>query len=107
MGQTAILVPGTDRWRDVAACRDTSPDLFFPIGSTGVALDQIDEAKQVCRSCEAQDECLEYALVSNQDSGVWGGASEDERRQIRKARRAAARAAAAALETEPRAAATA
>ena len=38
-------------WRDQASCRDTSPELFFPIGTTGLALDQIDAAKQVCDEC--------------------------------------------------------
>ena len=37
-----------DDWRDQAACRDTDPDLFFPIGSTGPAIEQIDAAKTVC-----------------------------------------------------------
>ena len=86
------LVPGADRWRDEAACRDTSPDLFFPIGTTGPALDQIAEAKLVCDDCLVQQECLEFALLTNQDSGVWGGLSEEERRAIRKARREARRA---------------
>ena len=72
-------------WRDRAACRDTEPDLFFPIGSTGPALDQIEAAKAVCRMCDAQDMCLEFALATNQESGVWGGTSEDERRKLRKA----------------------
>ena len=71
-----------DDWRDVALCRDTDPDLFFPVGTTGI--EQIENAKAVCRQCEAQAPCLEYALASNQDSGVWGGTSEEERRQLRK-----------------------
>lgn len=75
----------TDDWRDQAACRDTDPDLFFPIGTTGMALDQIEFAKSVCQSCAAQEPCLEFALATNQESGVWGGASEDERRKLRKA----------------------
>jgi len=72
-------------WRAAAACRDTDPDLFFPIGTTGPAIDQIDAAKQVCQQCEAQAPCLEFALATNQESGVWGGTSEEERRKLRKA----------------------
>jgi WhiB family redox-sensing transcriptional regulator len=72
-------------WRDLAACRDTSPDLFFPVGTTGPAIEQIAEAKAVCATCEAQAPCLEFALVTNQDSGVWGGTSEEERRKLRRA----------------------
>ena len=74
-----------DDWRDQAACRDTDPDLFFPIGSTGPAIEQIDSAKAVCQQCEAQQACLEFALVTNQESGIWGGTSEEERRKLRKA----------------------
>lgn len=72
-------------WRDVAACRDTDPDLFFPVGTTGPALDQIAAAKAVCNACPGQSACLEFALATNQESGVWGGTSEEERRALRKA----------------------
>jgi WhiB family redox-sensing transcriptional regulator len=75
----------TGDWRKHAACRDTDPDLFFPIGTTGTAIEQIEAAKAVCRQCEAQDPCLEFALATNQESGVWGGTSEEERRKLRKA----------------------
>jgi WhiB family redox-sensing transcriptional regulator len=36
-------------WRHHAACREVDPELFFPIGNTGPALLQIEEAKRVCR----------------------------------------------------------
>jgi WhiB family transcriptional regulator, redox-sensing transcriptional regulator len=71
-------------WRYEAACRDTDPDLFFPIGTTGPAIEQIDAAKSVCGNCQAQESCLEFALATNQESGVWGGTSEEERRKLRK-----------------------
>ncbi len=71
-------------WRKVAACRDTSPELFFPIGTTGQAIDQIEAAKLVCMSCPAQEPCLEFALSTNQDSGVWGATSEEDRRHLRR-----------------------
>ena len=71
-------------WRDKASCRDTSPELFFPIGTTGLALDQIEAAKQVCEECPVANQCLEFALATNQEAGVWGGKAEDERRRLRK-----------------------
>jgi len=73
-----------DDWRSNAACRSAEPDLFFPIGSTGSAIDQIEAAKRVCNACEALEPCLEFALATNQESGVWGATSEDERRKLRK-----------------------
>lgn len=81
------------RWRDYALCRDTDPELFFPVGTTGKAMAQIDQAKQVCGECPVAMPCLDFALDTNQDSGIWGGLSEEDRRTIRRqrtARRAAA-----------------
>ena len=71
-------------WRHEAACRDEDPELFFPIGNTGPALVQIEEAKAVCRRCPVVDDCLRWALETGQDSGVWGGLSEDERRALKR-----------------------
>jgi WhiB family transcriptional regulator, redox-sensing transcriptional regulator len=79
------LAAENDGWRLQAACRDTDPDLFFPVGTTGPALDQIATARAVCGGCPVQEPCLEFALMTNQDSGIWGGLSEDERRKLRKA----------------------
>jgi WhiB family redox-sensing transcriptional regulator len=76
-------------WQNKAACRDTDPALFFPIGTTGNAVDQIASAKEVCLTCLSRDACLEFALATNQDTGVWGGTSEEERRVIRRRLRAA------------------
>lgn len=87
------LAVADDSWRDHARCRDTDPELFFPVGTTGNALMAIDYAKRVCAECAVMQECLEFALDTNQDSGVWGGHSEEERRAIRRQRAAAERAA--------------
>ena len=73
-----------DDWRENSACRDTDPDLFFPVGTTGPAIEQIENAKAVCRVCDVQKNCLDYALTTNQDSGIWGGTSEEERRTLRR-----------------------
>ncbi|MDF3293674.1 MULTISPECIES: WhiB family transcriptional regulator [Streptomyces] len=71
-------------WRDKAACRDEDPELFFPIGTAGPALLQIKGAKTVCERCPVADVCLEWALEHGEESGVWGGLSEDERRVLRR-----------------------
>jgi WhiB family redox-sensing transcriptional regulator len=71
-------------WRHRAACRDEDPELFFPVGTSGPALLQIAEAKIACRRCPVCTECLNWALASGQDTGVWGGMSEDERRAVKR-----------------------
>jgi WhiB family transcriptional regulator, redox-sensing transcriptional regulator len=81
---TTTSTPTITDWRQLAACRDSEPNLFFPVGSTGPAIDQIGEAKRICAMCHVQESCLQYALESNQEAGVWGGYAEDERRRLRK-----------------------
>ncbi|KOU69226.1 transcription factor WhiB [Streptomyces sp. MMG1533] len=73
-----------DSWRDHAACRHEDPDLFFPIGSTGPALVQQEQAKAVCGRCPVREQCLQWALGTGQTLGVWGGTSENERRALRR-----------------------
>lgn len=77
-----------DHWRSRSICRDSNPDLFFPIGTTGQALEQIEAAKAICAECPVRQECLEFALATNQESGVWGGTTDEERRRLRKTWRA-------------------
>jgi WhiB family redox-sensing transcriptional regulator len=46
------------RWREDAACRASSPDLFFPVGTVGHALTEIESAKAVCAGCGVREACL-------------------------------------------------
>ena len=85
------LTLASDEWRQYSACRDTNPDLFFPVGTTGPAIEQIDTAKAVCDTCASKAPCLEFAMITNQDSGIWGGTSEEERRKLRRQYQAAQR----------------
>lgn len=73
--------PYRDDWRTRAECRDQDPELFFPTGTTGPALLQIEDALAVCARCPVVDACLQWALETNQEQGVWGGMTEDERRR--------------------------
>nr|WP_073702803.1 WhiB family transcriptional regulator [Nocardiopsis sp. TSRI0078] len=73
---------GSGRWQEHAACRGQDPDLWFPHQGGSVRA-----AKRVCRWCPVQINCLAEAMKRGELYGVWGGASEDERRQFRTAAR--------------------
>jgi len=83
----AALLGLPGRWTDHAACGDRRDDLFFPVGTTGPAVDQIRSAKAICAGCPVREACLEWALDTYQDAGIWGGLTEEERRAIRRQRR--------------------
>ncbi|WP_331731483.1 WhiB family transcriptional regulator [Kitasatospora sp. NBC_01300] len=72
------------RWRDRAVCREEDPELFFPFGNTGPAILQAEQAKSVCRRCPVMETCLQWALETGQDDGVWGGMSAEERRAMKR-----------------------
>jgi WhiB family redox-sensing transcriptional regulator len=75
---------GSD-WRAESACAESSgTKLFFPVGVTGAAEIQIHQAKAVCAQCPVKAQCLEFAITTNQEYGVWGGTSEEERRVLRR-----------------------
>ena len=73
-------------WRKEAACRDFPTDLFFPIGHGPRATAQATQAKRICSECPVRHDCLDYALATNVQFGVFGGLSEDERRRARRTR---------------------
>lgn len=79
--------PDEMSWITDAVCIGEDPELFFPVGSTPPALEQVERAKAICARCPVRPACLEWSLVTCQDAGVWGGLDEEERREIRRARR--------------------
>ncbi len=79
-------------WRDNAACLTEDPELFFPVGSTGPALLQAEKAKAVCGRCPVATQCLQWALDTHEEAGIWGAMTEDERRSCRRRRQRTARA---------------
>jgi WhiB family transcriptional regulator, redox-sensing transcriptional regulator len=70
-------------WRVRAACRDADPELFFPEGAKGPALEAVARAKRICAACPVRAYCLDWALSHRADFGVWGGRTEGERRASR------------------------
>jgi WhiB family transcriptional regulator, redox-sensing transcriptional regulator len=84
MGQAATM--GEADWRELSACRQEDPELFFPLVPAGPGLTQIARAKAVCARCQVRADCLRFAMETLQDHGVWGGTSEEERRALCRAR---------------------
>ena len=69
-------------WMVQGRCRDLPPEVFFPSDGVGVEV-----ARRYCAECPVKSPCLEYALENHIEHGVWGGASERERRRIARSRR--------------------
>jgi len=69
-------------WRHRAACRGVDPDVFYPVSD-----EEAEAAKAVCNACPVRQPCLEYALANRERDGVWGGATERERRRMIRQRR--------------------
>ena len=69
-------------WMADGICRAHPPTTFFPRDGVGV-----ERARKICATCPVRASCLEYALTNRLEHGVWGGASERERRRILKRRR--------------------
>lgn len=65
-------------WRDRALCRDMDPNIFFP--DADYLLDPI--VLPTCHRCPVREDCLQYALNTCQEFGVWGGLTDDQRRYI-------------------------
>jgi WhiB family redox-sensing transcriptional regulator len=72
-------------WRQRAACRGVDPDIFYPVSE-----EDAEEAKAICFACPVHGPCLEYALANRERDGVWGGATERERRRMVRQRRKSA-----------------
>jgi WhiB family redox-sensing transcriptional regulator len=69
-------------WMADGKCRELPPETFFPSDGVGVEI-----ARRICADCPVKPACLEYALHNRIEHGVWGGASERERRRIARQRR--------------------
>lgn len=72
---------GSAEWVSRAACRRADPELFFP-APDAVVSGAAAAAKAVCARCPVRAPCLAYALATGQQYGVWGGATEGERRAM-------------------------
>jgi WhiB family transcriptional regulator, redox-sensing transcriptional regulator len=75
-------------WTERGACREpgTDPELFFPVGETGLSVGQVAAAKAVCARCPVTDQCRDWAVRTGEREGIWGGTTPEERRHLRRRR---------------------
>jgi len=85
MGVGNVALMQDIEWRRLGACRGLDADIFYPDDD-----DDAEPAKAVCATCDVRVACLEHALVVREKAGVWGGATERERRRIIRQRRRSA-----------------
>ncbi len=100
-------IPAPGRWVDQGICKGRSPEwvnaVFFP---TRGDVSRHQTAMDLCARCPVVDPCRMYAIANPKVKGIWGGLSEQQRRDIRarnrKAREVARRATADDMGREAR-----
>lgn len=67
---------------DNGACKGMPIELFYPEQGHYV---NVRKAKDTCNACPVQARCLKLAIdtPADEDWGVWGGTTKNERRTIR------------------------
>ncbi len=75
------LLLDLESWREGGACFDRLDVSFFPSPEDHAA---IVRAKALCASCPVLDDCLAFALETNQTDGIWGGTTPQERVRFRR-----------------------
>lgn len=79
----ALPSTGLD-WHVEALCLShPDPGVFFP-ESYLAPKQAMAEALATCALCPVTDPCLQYAIETNQDEGIWGGVEPKERRKLRR-----------------------
>jgi WhiB family transcriptional regulator, redox-sensing transcriptional regulator len=73
-------------WRAAGACRTADPDLFFPVAVGGAASAQVSRALRICGDCRVRQECLDFAMRTREQVGIWGGTTPEERLRVLRAR---------------------
>ena len=64
-------------------CAQVDPELFFP-DNPAESVINMKLVKPLCKSCEFQTECLEYALSNRELLGIWAGTTEKDRARLRR-----------------------
>jgi WhiB family transcriptional regulator, redox-sensing transcriptional regulator len=79
-GRDTTVACSTDTgWQKHALCSEMDPELWFP-----EPWEDETPAKAVCGRCPVRAACLAFALDANEEYGVWGGLSPEQRHEVRR-----------------------
>ena len=70
-------------WQSDASCRGSDANLFFSpthVESKEERTARETRAKAICSECPVRVACLDFALMTRESHGIWGGLNELERR---------------------------
>lgn len=83
ISSTQRALPSLPRphWQDDADCLGYPLEAFFGSLDSPLTAKESKFAKEICRSCPVQVDCLATALRDNEDSGIWGGTTPVERKR--------------------------
>jgi WhiB family redox-sensing transcriptional regulator len=70
-------------WMEQALCSEIDPELWFPDTQRhGSANDNT--AMRICRSCEVQMKCFNFAMENDIRYGIYGATTARQRRKLTK-----------------------
>jgi WhiB family transcriptional regulator, redox-sensing transcriptional regulator len=76
-----ILLEGD--WKNNGNCVGEDSNKFFPtVKVDGEYLYTEEDAKEVCHACPVQRECLDFAIITKSDMGIFGGYTPEERKLL-------------------------
>lgn len=80
--------PENQKWWREGLCNDgygTLNGLFFPDESISPEMLKAAQkaARQICNRCPVKQDCLDWAISTDEKGGIWGGKNEDQRRNIK------------------------
>jgi WhiB family redox-sensing transcriptional regulator len=84
-----VSIQVDNRWQQHAACRGPNQIIFFPpprLERRSEKRLREQRAKEICNECSVRESCLQYALEIREQHGIWGGSTENERRELWSAR---------------------
>ncbi len=80
---TAVDTSG--QWYLHGACRGLDAAIFYPEPDV---VEDVARGLAVCAGCDVRETCLAHALGRRELTGIWGGTTERERRQVLRRRSA-------------------